>query len=142
MPRPRWVFLNSLHMCSLRTWLAFLLMVLVPLQGAAAAAKLCCLSRGHSLPASLVSVQGQVTNAHHAKDGGTENSAVRNIAKHGEGVTTGEECAVCVTLCHSAGMPQAAHAQKQLHFSDATPSYLGWAFGHRVQAVPDKPPRG
>lgn len=128
-------------MCSLRTWLACLLMVLVPLQGAAAAAKLCCPSRGHSLPASLVSVQGQVTNAHQDEDGSAETSSVRNTAKRGEDATTGEECAVCATLCHSAGLPQAAHAQKQPHFSDATPAYLGWAFGHRVQAVPDKPPR-
>lgn len=126
------------RMHCLRTWLAWLLMALVPLHGAAAAAKLCCLGWGHARPA----VEATVGGPHAAgADADPAYSLVpHRSAVHAQGAAWAD-CAVCASLCHSLAIAPATPAGQLPVLVDEHPPYVTAAAPSPVLAVPDKPPR-
>lgn len=129
-------------MCCVRTWVACLLMVLVPLQGAAAAAKFCCVVRGHLSHAVHNGVaEHESPNAH--------KSAIGPAALvHSAAVSAGQadasgtaECAICATLCHSIGITPTILQGQASHCADGRPGYAVKSVVSPSLALPDKPPR-
>lgn len=126
------------RMCWLRTLLACLLMALVPLQSWSAAAKVCCMVRGHAVPA----LQSGPDAAHMARTG---QQLVRHPTPQGiEARTLGlavAECAVCAASCHSAAIPCATRPGPLPVLVDHPPGRSEATPVSAVIALPDKPPR-
>lgn len=131
-------------MATLRTWLACLLMLLVPLQTAAAAAKFCCATRGHGIPGAHVSAtRGHIASS--AQESG-QAAFVQGLPFSAASVQPGQhasaaECAICATLCHSVGIPAADRITDDPTLSEERPGYGAAKAVSPALAVPDKPPR-
>jgi hypothetical protein len=131
-------------MATLRTWLACLLMLLVPLQTAAAATKFCCATRGHGIPGAHVSatsgpMASSAQEARHAAFGQELPFSVASV-QSGQHASAAE-CAICATLCHSVGIPATDRITDDPSLSKERPGYGAAKAVSPTLAVPDKPPR-
>lgn len=130
-------------MSCVRCWVACLLMVLVPLQAAAAAAKVCCLVRGHVIAVipPPITVELRTLNEQQLVPSAAlvHSSSAELPLKHAD--ASSAECAICATLCHSVAItPTTAQAQDP-HFSREHPEYAVDATVAPPVGVPEKPPR-
>jgi len=122
--------------------LLWLMIALVPLQGFAAAARLCCAMQHHPPGPSIVQPQQP---AAHAK----LTPAPMNMAAASPQATTGfpamanspDACGVCASLCHALAIPQSGRCDINGEMPREFLSHLLFALSSRALPVADKPPR-
>ena len=139
-------------MLRIRLLVAWLMLLLVPLQGLAAASKFCCVvqSSHHasSDPTSSFSVGKAALAAHH---GGTAPATQykNSRALLGEarpvspdlGHDASEGCGVCASLCHAVGITQAFAASPTAAMRPVNPVEGLLLAPEQPFTVADKPPR-
>lgn len=127
-------------MVSFRFLVACVVMVLVPLQGFAAASRLCCALA----PAHRVAMHGGA----HTPRAAAPSAARAAHASHEQAPATAsssedaERCLVCASLCHAVGVPQAVAVALLPQVLHEHGSLLTAAILDRPFPVADKPPRG
>jgi hypothetical protein len=130
-------------------FLAWLLLMAIPLQGLAAASMLYC-----GPAANAQAQQAQVAGEHHRHDAHGSSAAAHDHAEHHQvasdtgqqsGGTTlpddGHKCSICAACCHAAAINE---TPRMLTFSAAPQTNWAEPFvlvHSRPTPVPDKPPR-
>jgi hypothetical protein len=116
-------------MAVLRFALAFLIMIAMPLQGAAGVVHACKHQRGHWVAVQLTAAaaQGQVEDKAAAQRNGTEKQLT--------------PCAGCASACCQAVAPLHPAAQGDLAPKSPTAAVLQTSFISWTESVPRKPPR-
>ena len=130
----------------LRSFVACLLMVLVPLQSVAAASKLCCLMQGHARTVTHGSDMAGKAAAHSdALSGQARHVSATGAVARASAVTFNSpgtaECAVCAALCHSVALPPATPECRQHQVLHGVPSYTPEASVSLPTSVLERPPR-
>jgi hypothetical protein len=118
--------------------IACLLLLVLPLQGMAAALKLTCLAHESDAPlASHVHANG-AAHEHHAfaADHDQDNDGIQHAAHHNDA-----SCSVCAACCHGAVASQAIVVPSFAVPAHGVAPVIAVALRLRATPPPDKPPR-
>jgi hypothetical protein len=129
-------------MSRFRLFLAWLIMVAIPLQGMAAASMLYCGMGAYHGPAQ-VAVQAQAEHHDHAQHGHADVTQAKkaDAGADKKAPDSSHKCPVCASCCHGAAIAQFPSLAVLAPAPQAEPAEPFVLIHARPSTVPDKPPR-